>query len=99
MFKPQLVYNRYFFLTEKNQPACLSVGEFGCFKTKFSSPFGEKFAISPLEDKDCWLLTKPSLNRDQAFERCSWCSWKKGFFLFGLDGKGNCYAGTLLHIT
>ena len=67
------------------------VEKFGCFSKITVS--GNK-ALDSLESDKCWLIDdEGSQTRTEAFEKCAWLSYKRGYNTFGVDGNNTCSSG------
>ena len=64
---------------------------FGCFAKTTNRG---KEALDSMESDKCFLIDdNGSRNRTEAFEKCAWSSYKRGYKLFGLDGNKSCCSG------
>ncbi len=79
-----------FFFTENKIPVYPSVNKFGCYS---KTTLNGADSMDSMENDKCFLMANDSATRDQAFERCAWLAWKRGFNTFGVDGNKQCSSG------
>lgn len=80
--------------SESKIPDIPKAKKFGCFAKTTDRGLE---ALNSLESDKCFLIDDDgSLTREDAFEKCAWLAFKRGYRVFGLDGNNTCSSGHLL---
>ncbi|XP_078372426.1 uncharacterized protein LOC144656078 [Oculina patagonica] len=75
---------------ENKIPVYPSVNKFGCYS---KTTLNGADSMDSMENDKCFLMANDSATRDQAFEKCAWLAWKRGYNTFGVNGNKQCSSG------